>query len=124
MTTKKQQQQEQQAQDMIAQCYQDGKMTINGRDYEFAKFNHGERVQVFSYYSRIQHLLPMGNYSFLTDEEYKRIEKMVSDKILFNGVQLSKQPTHWETYPEDYLQFAVACLGVISYPFFHANHTA
>jgi hypothetical protein len=124
MTTKKQQQQEQQAQDMIAQCYQDGKMTINGRDYEFAKFNHGERVQVFSYYSRIQHLLPVGNYSFLTDEEYKRIEKMVSDKILFNGVQLSKQPTHWETYPEDYLQFAVACLGVISYPFFHASPTA
>ena len=56
MTTKKQQQQEQQAQDMIAQCYQDGKMTINGRDYEFAKFNHGERVQVFSYYSRIQQI--------------------------------------------------------------------
>jgi hypothetical protein len=124
MTTKKQQQQQPEPVDMIKAVYDDGKATINGRDYEFAKFTHGERVQVFSYYSRIQHMLPMGNYSFLTDDDFKKVEKLISDKVLFNGIQLSKQPNHWEAYPADYLQLITAALGVISYPFFPANPTA
>ena len=112
------------AKDLIKQTYEDGEAEINGRKYTFSKFVHAERRKVFAYMSSIQELLVRGDFSFLDNSTYLGIEKLIFDKVLFEGVQLSKKQHHFEQYPEDYILLVSTCLQVISYPFLKGSPTA
>jgi len=103
--------------DQLKQVFDDGVATINERDYSFTVMTHSERVKVFSYFSAIQSMIQHGNFEFLDDAKYKEVEKTISGRVTFDGMQLSKLPKHFEEYPEDYLMFVTTALGVISYPF-------
>lgn len=108
--------------DQIKNVFEDGVATINERDYKFTAMTHGERVKVFAYFSSIQHQIQCGNFSFLDDGKYKDIEKIIVQRVTFDGMQVSKLNDHWETYPEDYIIFVTTALGVISYPFLRGTN--
>lgn len=106
--------------EVIKQCHDDKCMTINGRDYQLTAFRHDIRRKVFAFTSSIQVALKTGDMSFLDTARYLEIEKMISERVTFEGMQLSKLPEHWEEYPEDYLLFATTALQVVAYPFMPA----
>lgn len=108
---------QEQALDQIKSVFEDGVATINDRDYTFTAMAHTERVKVFAYFSSIQHQIQGGDFSFLDDSKYKEVEKVITQRVTFDGMQLSKLNDHWDTYPEDYIFFVTTSLGVISYPF-------
>lgn len=95
----------------------DGVATINGRDYVFTAMTHAERVKVFSFYSSPANTAANNSFEFLDDPKYKEVEKVMFNRLNFDGMQLSKIPNHFETYPEDYLQVISTAMGVMSYPF-------
>jgi len=104
------------AQAQIKAIYDDGVATIHGRDYTFTVMTFGERRSVFAYMSKIQHLLTAGNFSFIDDAEFKKVETIIYKRVTLNGdTLLSKNP--FEEYAEDYIMFITVALGVISYPF-------
>lgn len=105
---------------MIKAVADDGVATINDRDYEIKKFNHVDRTTVFAFYSRIGNQIKAGDFSFLTDDQFSKVMKIIEDRVIFDGMQISKMKNHWDEYPEDYLQFVSTMLAVVSYPFMRA----
>ena len=113
-----------QAMAMIRAIYDDGEAEINGRVYRFSKMVHKERRKVFAFYSSIQDVIVKKDFSFLDTEEFDRVERVINDRVLFEGSALSRLPDHWDKYPGDYLTFIPVALGVISYPFLSAALTS
>lgn len=107
----------------IKAVYDEGVATINNRDYKFTTAAHRQRVTVFAFFSKVQHQIQAGDFSFLDTKEFEAVERVVSQVVTFDGSLLSKRPTHWEEFPEDYLTFIPTALGVISYPFLRGNLT-
>lgn len=110
----KEEQEKQQAH--IKAMYEDGTVTINGRDYTFTDMKFEDRVAVYSYASTIQNSLIRGNMGFLSSNEFKNIFKIISKYVLFDNESLDKNNV-LERYMGDYTQFIVIALSVISYPF-------
>ncbi len=108
---------------MIKAVYKDGKAEINGGEYSFLGTTHTSRRKIFAFYSSIQHQLEASNFIFLDSPEFQPVEKLISDMVTYNGDLLSKTKDHWENHPEDYIQFTVCAMGVISYPFLRGSHT-
>lgn len=105
------------AMDQMKAVLDDGVATVNGRDYTFTPMTHSERVKVFSFYSSPANTAAQNSFEFLDDPKYKEVEKVMFNRINFDGMQLSKLPNHFENYPEDYLQVVSTAMGVMSYPF-------
>lgn len=101
---------------MKAVC-EDGVATINGRDYKLTTMTHSDRVKVFSFYASPSNTAANNSFEFLDDPKYKEVEKVMFNRIMFDGMQLSKLPNHFEEYPEDYIMLISTAMGVISYPF-------
>jgi len=112
------------AQAQLKAIFDDGVATINDRDYKFGLASHRQRVTVFSFFSKIKGQLQNEDFSFLDSKEWSHVEKTIGDIVMFDEMQLSKSPLHWEKYPEDYLPFVAVSLGVISYPFMRGKNTA
>ena len=106
--------------EMIKAVSKDGEAEINGRTYVLTKMNHKTRRKIFSCYSKHRAELHLGDYSFLETKEFETVEKIINNLVLFEGSLLSRLPDHWEKYPQDYIYFIFTMLGVITYPFFHA----
>lgn len=115
---------QEQAADMIAAVYKDGFAEIHGRKYSFMKMQHLKRKQVFAFYTHVKFLINDGDFSFLTSREFEPIERIISDYVTFDGMQISKLPDHWEACPEDYVQYICTALAVISHPFFRGAPTS
>ena len=105
--------------EQIKQWNDNGEFIINDRTYKLTGLSHQFRVEVLSIYSQIEANIIMGNYKFLQDNEFKKIMTKVDDRVLFDGMQLSKVPKHFEEYAEDYLDYIAVSLKVIVYPFYH-----
>jgi hypothetical protein len=117
MTEQTEQEQFQQAKDMMRAVHEDKCATINGRDYNITNINHAKRRKVFAFFSRIQNDLQRGDFWWLESEEWQSVEKVIEDVVTFNGSLLSRINNHWDNYPNDYLIFVQTMLGAISYPF-------
>ena len=115
---------EQEALDQIKAVYDDNCAEINGRKYKFTITTHITRRKIFAFFSKVQHDIKRGDFSFLASSEFAKIEKEINNIITFDGNLLGKIDDHWEEYPEDYLNFISVALGVISYPFLKGNLTA
>ncbi len=105
------------AQDQIKAVYDDSEAEINGRTYVYNKMMFGERRAVFAYTSMIAPKLKVHDLSFLDDDKFKHIEKIINRVVTYDGMTLSKLPEHFNQYTEDYVQFIIISLSVISYPF-------
>lgn len=103
--------------DMIRAVYDDGYAEINGNRYEFATMTHKKRRKVFAFFTGIASELGRQSLEFLDTERFEEIERVMFDYVLFDGVQLSKQPNHFESYPADYVILVTTSLQVISLPF-------
>jgi len=68
-------------------------------------------------FSKRQGEIQAGDFSFLDSADFEPVEKVILDTVLFEELQLSKQPNHFDKYPEDYVVFITTMLGVYSYPF-------
>lgn len=110
--------------EMVKQCYDDREMTIHGRTYEFGPINHKKRLPIYAYLSQVAGPLSDGDMSFMGTPEWVKIEQSICSVILFEKSQITKLPTHWDKYPEDYLMFCTTALSVISYPFLAGSPTA
>lgn len=108
------------SQEIIAACWDDKCMTINGRDYVFTKFKHEQRRKVFAFMTSIVGELESKNMSFLDTARFKEIEQIMCDRITLDDMQISKIKDHWEDCPEDYLQFVTVGMQVIAHPFTRA----
>lgn len=107
---------QEQAQAQIKAIYDDGIAEINGREYKFTTMTFGERRSVFAYMSKIKPLLVTSNFSFMDDDEFKKIETIIFKRVTLDGDSLSKKNSFNE-FMEDYIQFTIIAFGVISYPF-------
>lgn len=110
--------------DQVKAVYEDGKAEINGREYVFNKMTHKKRRKVFAFFTRIQHDLQRGDFWWMESPEFEGVEQIINDTVTFGGDALSRLDTHWDHYPQDYMLFISTALGVISYPFMTAAHTA
>jgi len=108
---------EQLAKEQIKAVYEAGVATINGRDYVFTTATHKKRLKVFSYFTGVQHQLQKGDFSFMGDEYFEKIEQTICELVTFEGSLLVKKPNHWNEYAQDYLIFITTAMAVISYPF-------
>jgi len=104
--------------EQLKQWNDNGEFTINDRTYKLTGLSHQFRVEVLSIYSQIEANIIMGNYAFLQRDDFKKVMAKVDDRILFDGMQLSKLPKHFEEYAEDYLDYIAVSLKVICYPFY------
>lgn len=105
--------------EMIAACYEDQEIEVNGRSYLLTKTNHRKRLKVFSYYTKVMNQMQGGDMSFFGTDEFEAIEKLMNEVLTYDGMQLSKLPKHWENeeYIDDYIVLMTTSMAVISYPF-------
>lgn len=103
--------------DMIKAVYQDGFAEINGNRYDFAAMTHKKRRKVFAFFTGIASELSRQSLEFLDTERFEEIERLMFDYVLYDGVQLSKQADHFESFPGDYVMVVTTALQVISLPF-------
>lgn len=103
--------------EMIRAVYDDGFAEINGNRYDFAAMTHKKRRKVFAFFTDIASELSRQSLAFLDTDRFEDIERLMFDYVLFDGVQLSKQPDHFESYPADYIVLITTALQVISLPF-------
>lgn len=108
---------QQKALDMIKAVYQDGFAEINGNRYDFAAMTHKKRRKVFAFFTGIASELSRQSLEFLDTERFEEIERLMFDYVLYDGVQLSKQVDHFESFPGDYVMVVTTALQVISLPF-------
>ena len=78
---------------------------------------HKKRRKVFAFFTGIASELSRKSLEFLDSERFEEIERLMFDYVLFDGVQLSKQPEHFESFPGDYVMLITTALQVISLPF-------
>lgn len=109
--------QQNKALEMIKAVYKDGFAEINGNRYDFAAMTHKKRRKVFAFFTGIASELSRQSLEFLDTERYEEIERLMFDYVLYDGVQLSKQAEHFETFPGDYVMVVTTSLQVISLPF-------
>lgn len=116
---KEQQNKEQQekALAMIKAVYNDGFAEINGNRYDFAAMTHKKRRKVFAFFTSIAGELTHQSMAFLDTDRFDEIERLMFDYVLYDGVQLSKQSEHFESFPGDYIMLITTALQVISLPF-------
>ncbi|HHA3806987.1 TPA: hypothetical protein ACXL3W_004355 [Yersinia enterocolitica] len=103
--------------EMIKAVYDDGYAEINGNRYDFAKMTHKKRRKVFAFFTGIASELSRQSLEFLDTERFEEVERLMFDYVLFDDVQLSKQPDHFESYAGDYIMLITTALQVISFPF-------
>jgi len=103
--------------DMIRAVYDDGYAEINGNRYEFATMTHKKRRKVFAFFTGIASELGRQSLEFLDTDRFEEVERVMFDYVLFDGIQLSKQPDHFESYPAGYVILVTTALQVISWPF-------
>ncbi|WP_449555270.1 hypothetical protein [Lelliottia amnigena] len=113
----KDKEQQKRALEMIKAVYADGYAEINGNRYDFAAMTHKKRRKVFAFFTGIASEMSRQSMEFLDTERFEEIERLIFDYVLFDGVQLSKQPDHFENYPGDYIMLITTSLQVISLPF-------
>lgn len=102
------------AREQIKQAYDDNEATLpSGNTYEFTKLNHKKRLKVFTRFQLLEELGMM----FFDSPDFEIVSKIIEDSVLFNGMQISKLPNHWEENPQDFFLFYNTAMGVISYPF-------
>jgi len=104
--------------EQIKQWNDNGEFVINDRTYKLTGLSHQFRVEVLSIYSQIEANIIMGNYQFLQRDDFKKVMTKVDDRVLYDGMQLSKLPKHFEEYAEDYLDYIAISMKVIVYPFY------
>ncbi|STA84557.1 hypothetical protein [Citrobacter youngae] len=102
--------------EMIKAVYKDGFAEING-NRDFAAMTHKKRRKVFAFFTGIASELSRQSLEFLDSERFEEIERLMFDYVLFDGVQLSKQQEHFESFPGDYVMLITTALQVISLPF-------
>lgn len=108
--------------DKIKLGYESGVIEVNGREYEFDSMNFRDRRKVFAYFTSVGSQVESGDLSFIDSSAFDDIEKVIRRFSLFDGHLLSKLgDKHFEEYPEDYLEFTITAMGVISYPFMKGN---
>lgn len=107
----------QKAMSQLKAVYDDGYAEINGRRYEFAKMRHEKRKAVFAYYTSIQAQMQVGSFAFMDTPQFNHVFKVICEHVTFNDSVLSKLPDHWDEYPQDFMMFTTAAMGVMSYPF-------
>lgn len=113
------------AHEMIKAIYEDGEAELtSGRVYKFSRMVHKERRKVFAFYTSIQEAAGRNDFSFLESDAFAAVEKIIENRVLFEGSALSKRATHWDEYPDDYVQLIMIALGVISYPFLSGAPTS
>lgn len=108
---------QQKAMAMIKAVYDDGFAEINGNRYDFAAMTHKKRRKVFAFFTGVASDLSRQSLEFLDSDRFEEIERVMFDYVLYDGVQLSKQPEHFETFPGDYVMLVTTALQVISLPF-------
>ena len=108
--------------EMLKAIHEDQSATLpSGREYNLTKMTHNQRRRVFAFFSKRQGEIQSGDFSFLDSADFEPVEKVILDTVLFEGMQLSKQASHFDNYPEDYVVFITTMLGVCSYPFLKGN---
>lgn len=108
----------------LKEAYENSSLSINGREYEICQMTHGQRVKVFAYFTSIANDAMNGNFSFMDSDKFKEIEKVIFGMIKFNGDLIKVINGHFEEYAEDYIEFIVLSMGVISYPFLRGKITS
>lgn len=111
------------AQAMIQAVFDDKKMEINGRTYQFTNMTHKQRRKVFAFLSRIGDMMARKDFSFLDWPDFEPVEAVIESAIMFEGSTISKLTQHWDTYPGDYMMYITTAMQVISWPFLDVSRT-
>ena len=109
----------------LEEAYDKGIIEINGLEYEICKMSHGQRVKVFAYFTSIANDAMVGNFAFMGEEDFKDAEKNIFNVTKLDGDAMRIVGIrHFEECPENYIEFIVLAMGVISYPFLRGKITS
>ena len=103
---------------IIKAIIDDGSMTINDNEYKILKFNHKTRLEVLEFITKMSD----GSES-LGGSGWQFTEKLMSQRVTFDGIQVSKLADHWEEHAEDYMTYMQYMLQVVTYPFLTGKRT-
>ncbi len=105
--------------------YENGVMTINGKNYVIGENKHGvtfkERRKVVVYMTEIQDRIAKNNLSFVNKNRFKPIARIMENHFLIDGKPLKDHVNYWQENTSDYLAFAVKGMAVMSVPFKSGN---
>jgi hypothetical protein len=109
--------------DELQRINETGKMTINGREYAFTAMRHKERRKVFAFFTSIRGQLEENSFAFMDEPKFDEIMGVIENLVTFDGSLLSRLGTHWDLYSQDFIEFVVTAMGVMSYPFLVGSRT-
>ena len=104
--------------ELLKQWNDNGEFTVKETTYKLVNQSHQFRADVLSIYSQIEANIIMGNYGFLNRDDFKKMMVKVEERVLFDGMQLSKLPKHFDEYPQNFRDFIATSLKVIVAPLY------
>lgn len=104
--------------ELLKEWNNNGEFIVKDTTYKLTNQSHQFRAEVLSIYSQIEANIIMGNYQFLQRDDYKKVMAKVEERVLFEGMQLSKLPKHFEEYPQNFRDFIATSLKVIVAPLY------
>lgn len=97
------------------EIYEDKELKLpSGNVYKFTELNHKKRLKVFTRFQSLQKLELM----FFDSNEFEIVQNIIDNCVVFDGMQLSKLPNHWDKNTSEMITFYTHAMGAISYPFF------
>lgn len=99
----------------LKEIYNDGEVTLpSGNTYKFTELNYKKRLKIFT---RFQALEEKG-IVFFDSDDFEVAQNIIDQCTIFDKMQLSKLPNHWDSYTNEMLTFYTYAMGALSYPFF------
>lgn len=102
---------------MFQAIYEDKTAEVNGREYTLSNTTHEKRLRVFAFLTSIAG----ADLRWLTSKEWKEVQKILDNVIMYEGSALVRLPAHWEKYEEDFLMLYMGVMGALSYPFMRGS---
>ena len=101
---------------------EDGSISLNGAEYNVSqlfKLPVVERADIFALKTKFdtESKKDGGSMMYTKSGDYKQVRKVIEDNVLFDGMQLSKIPTHWEEHTNNYFSLIETCLAVLAADF-------
>lgn len=101
----------------IEKAYKDREIEINGRVYKISSIPFDTSRKFASYRIELGDDPTNVLQEILKGDGFASYEKLIKNILIFDDGLISKDPGHFERYPEDFLPLMGAMIMVISYPF-------
>lgn len=102
---------------MFKAVFEEKSVEVNGRQYTLSNTTHEKRLKVFAFLTS----MAGSDLNWLNSKEWKEVQKILDNVIMYEGSALVRLNDHWEKYEEDFLMLYMGVMGGLSYPFMRGS---